>query len=55
MKSNAMMTKTPVNRLPSGVRTPDALFTAPRDRDPVPGNPCTNEFTMFDVPMANSS
>lgn len=42
-------------KLPIGVRTPDALLTAPRDKAPVPGYPCTNELAMFAVPMAMSS
>lgn len=49
------MTKTPVYNEPIGVRTPLALLTAPRDNEPVPGNPWANELTMFDAPIANSS
>lgn len=45
----------PVNSQPIGVRTPDALFTAPRDSEPVPGQPRTNEFTTFDVPITINS
>lgn len=45
----------PVYKPPNGVRTPDELLTAPRDSDPVPGKPCTNEFTIFDIPIANNS
>lgn len=52
---NATMTRTPVYRFPRGVRTPLALFTAPRDNDPVLGKPDANEFNMFDVPIASSS
>lgn len=39
----------------SGVRTPLALFTAPRLRAPVPGKPCTNELAIFPAPSAMSS
>lgn len=49
------MTKIPVKRPPIGVRTPEALLTAPRLREPVPGYPWTNELTIFDVPIANNS
>lgn len=44
-----------VKMLPIGVRTPLALFTALRLRDPVPGKPWAKEFTMLAVPIAINS
>lgn len=49
------MTKPPVYRLPSGVRTPLALLTAPLDNEPVPGKPETNELSTFEAPIAINS
>lgn len=40
---------------PIGVLTPDALFTALRLSEPVPGKPCANELAMFETPIAMSS
>lgn len=38
-----------------GVRTPEALNTAPRLRAPVPGKPWTKEFATLATPMAINS
>uniref|UniRef100_A0A336MN41 CSON004154 protein n=1 Tax=Culicoides sonorensis TaxID=179676 RepID=A0A336MN41_CULSO len=40
---------------PKGVRTPLALLTALRLREPVPGKPWANEFTTFATPIAINS
>lgn len=40
---------------PPGVLTPDELLTAARDKAPDDGNPWTNEFAIFDAPVAINS
>lgn len=53
--NNEHTTMALVYRFPSGVLTPLALFTALRLSEPVPGNPCTKEFAIFETPIAISS
>lgn len=52
---SATITSMPVYNPPSGVRTPLELLTALRDSDPLPGNPCTNELQILQIPIAINS